>query len=193
MNEHTFEIQVDGYDPAIRDDDLSAFGNLASKLTDLGDADMALALQNGAVLVDVWRDDCETAKSALLKTIRELKSIGLNAVRIAPDDLVTSAELAKRLGRTPANITQIAKGDRRKAKDSSTENFPAPIMSSGRKSQVFSYVKILKWIMAGQHGLLEDIEEELRKAEAIQTANSALGLVVSAVIAEERLEELIKG
>ena len=70
-------------------------GALAAKLMDLGNADMALALQNGAVLIDVWRDDCETAKSALLKTIKELKSIGLSVVRIAPDDLVTSAELAE--------------------------------------------------------------------------------------------------
>lgn len=88
MTEHVFEIQVEGYDPAIRDEDPAAFGELASKLMDLGDADMALGLQNGAVLVDVWRDDCETVKSALLKTIKELKSIGLRAVHITSADRV---------------------------------------------------------------------------------------------------------
>ena len=193
MTEHVFEIQVEGYDPAIRNEDPAAFGELASKLMGLGGADMALALQSGAVLVDVWRDDCETAKSALLTTIKELKSIGLSVVRIAPDDLVTSAELAERLGRTPANITQLAKGERRPAGAPGAASFPAPLVSSGRKSRVFSYVRVLKWSIAGRHDLLEHAEEELQKAEAIQTANNALGLVASAVIAEDRLEELIKG
>jgi hypothetical protein len=73
----SFQIQIDGFDPKIFDSDLTAFGDLAAQLQNIGNADMSLGIFNGVVSVDVWRDDCETLSEAMKVTITELETIGL--------------------------------------------------------------------------------------------------------------------
>lgn len=185
MAEYVFEIQVEGFEEAIRED-TDAFGELASKLHEIGPGDLGLSLQGGAVIVDVWRDDCASPKDALLKSIEELRSLGLRAVRIGPDDFVTAAELAERLHRTPASIAQLIKGDRGRG------SFPPPVVMHARKSRVYSYVKVLQWTLETSTDLIEHAAAELRKAKAIKTANDALGLIQECVVAEDKLPELIR-
>lgn len=108
---HEFEIVVEGL-PADVDDD--AFDSIAAELHERGIDDATLA-ESGGVTRLVFARESASFTLAVLDALRQIceAPIGLTPVRVEREDLVTGAEIAKRLGLSPETVRLHAAGKRR--------------------------------------------------------------------------------
>ena len=104
-----------------------------------------------------------TLLDAITTAIRDVESVPpLRVVRVENEDLLTMAEIARRLGRTRESVRLLVEGKRGKG------GFPAPESGTG-KWRFWRWSDILAW--------LEDVPEaELERARVIDAVNAALEL-----------------
>jgi hypothetical protein len=81
-----------------------------------------------------------TLAEALVSALRTVEAVGLRAVAVESDDLVTLREIAARTGRTYEGVRLLATGQR------GPGAFPPPMASSG--SALYSWAQVADWFDA---------------------------------------------
>lgn len=139
MAEHGFTLILDG--PV--DDHMD-------ELFEAGCDDATLGSVAGIAHADFDRE-ADTFAAAVVSAIHDITSVqGLRVVRVEPDDLVTAADIAQRLGRTRESVRLLITGQRGRG------SFPAPIAHSQRRNRLWRWNEVAAWAdPADEHAIAE--------------------------------------
>jgi predicted DNA-binding transcriptional regulator AlpA len=145
-------------------------GDVEEKIDDLFEAgcdDATFGSVDGAHYADFDRG-ASSLGEALSSAIYAVESVpGLRVRRVEPDDLVTMAEIAQRLGRTRESVRLLVAGER------GPGNFPAPVSHLRHRNRLWRWSDIAAW--AG-----ESEADDLAQARLIAAINAALELRTAA-------------
>lgn len=131
MTSYTFTLVLDG--PSLEDADLD-------RLFDLG-CDDAIFGERAGMQVAEFDRSAPTFASALVSAISDVEEALPTAtvVRVEPDDLVTTATIAERTGRTRESIRLLASADR------GPGGFPQPLTWLDGSSKVWQWSHVSRW------------------------------------------------
>lgn len=140
--------------------------NLEDALFEAGCDDALLSFRGGIAYLDFDRE-AENLETAIISAIDQVENtgLGLKVKRVEPSDLVTSAEIARRLNRSRQSIQQLISGSRGVA------DFPLPIAGVTSKTMLWSWQEVAKWFL--EKGKLED-ENIYIKAMTLKQINESL-------------------
>src|SRR5438309_280975 len=113
MADHHFTLVL-APDPGLED------GSAVELLGSAGATDSTVGRGPDGVWTAAFDRQASSFKEALRSAIAVVRSAGLVVRRVEPDDLVTQAEIAERLGRTSESVRLLASGQRGDA------TFPPP-------------------------------------------------------------------
>ncbi len=82
---------------------------IADALYGAGCDDALVSVQCGVPYVDFDRDS-DSFEEAVLTAIRDVERVGLQVLRVEPDDLVSASEIARRTERTRESIRLLSQG-----------------------------------------------------------------------------------
>lgn len=138
---------------------------LEDSLYEAGCDDALINFRNGAVYLEFDREGV-SFEEAVISAIKDVQSSTLNAevLRVAPENLVTLSEMAKRLGVTRQIVSLWIKGERRKS-------FPAPIMRLIEKSPLWNWCEVTDWLYQNR---IIDNKALVDNALFIENINAAL-------------------
>lgn len=141
--------------------------NLEDSLYDAGCDDALINFRNGTVFLDFDRE-ASSLEEAVLSTIRDVESssIGALVAHVAPEDLVTETEIAKRLNKKRQAVSLWIQGERRNA-----QPFPKPIMKLSDRSPLWKWREITEWLY--QSNMIVE-KEIVINAEFLENINAAL-------------------
>ena len=112
---------------------------LVDKLFEAGCEDALLSSCDEAIYLDFTRESLSIS-TALTSAIRQAESVsGIKVARVFPDDLVTAAEIARRIGKSREYVRLLISGDR------GGGDFPSFILETGR-SKLWSWRKVSFWL-----------------------------------------------
>lgn len=112
--------------------------NLEDSLFEAGCDDALINFRNGAVYLDFDRE-ASSLEEAVVSAIKNIQSIDAEVVSVAPDNLVTESEIAKRLPVARQTVSLWIKGERR-------ESFPHPVMRLAEKSPLWKWNEVIVWL-----------------------------------------------
>ncbi|MFI5392271.1 MAG: helix-turn-helix transcriptional regulator [Myxococcota bacterium] len=148
---HTFTLIVEG--PV--DDD-----SVLDALFDAGCDDATFGSVDGIGFADFQRD-ARSFLEAVRSAIRAVGSVPqLRVVRIEPEDLVTVAEIARRLGRSREGVRLLITGAR------GPGGFPAPIARIRSRSPMWRWTDVARWA----EGAIGHADEHADLVAAVNTA-----------------------
>ncbi|HUG88332.1 MAG TPA: hypothetical protein VMP42_06160 [Actinomycetota bacterium] len=154
MHEFEFTLVVDG---PVEDE------QVIDKLYEARCSDATIGSVDGAGYLDFHRE-APSFSEAVLSAIENVESVpGLRVVRVEPDDLVTMAEIADRLGRTRESVRLLITGRRGKG------GFPAPISHLRSRSRLWRWSEVAQWAAVGT-------PDERHRARFVAALNAALEL-----------------
>ena len=124
--------------------------NLEDSLYAANCDDALINYRNGTVYLDFDRE-AYSLEDAVISAIKDIKStsIGADIAGVAPENLVTESEIAKRLGKSRQTISLWIKGERRKS-------FPHPVMCLSEKSPLWKWTDIVRWLLTNK--IINDTE-----------------------------------
>ncbi len=105
----------------------------------------------------------ENVESAIISAINVVESTGIAKIaRVEPADLVTSAEISRRLNRSRESIRLLIKGAR------GSGDFPTPIAGVTSKTLIWSWAEAARWFYTNNK-----IEDPfiLKQAQVIREVN----------------------
>jgi len=142
--------------------------HLEDSLYEVGCDDALINFRNGAVYLDFARA-ATSFEDAIMTAIRDVESasIGAAVASVAPEDLVTETEVARRLDIKRQAVSLWIKAQRRK-----THPFPKPFMNLSNKSPLWKWSEITKWLY---HNHLIDEKEIVDNALFVENVNVVLG------------------
>jgi len=109
--------------------------------------------------------EAPTLAEAIASAIRDVETVGgLQVMRVEPDDLVTAAEIAGRLGRTRESVRLLIKGAR------GPGGFPPPVARVSGRNRLWRWADVAAW--AGK----KELADELGDAQFVAALNSSLEL-----------------
>ncbi|MFA5786151.1 MAG: hypothetical protein WDA71_04065 [Actinomycetota bacterium] len=168
-SEFEFTLVIDG--------DLTD-GDIVDRLHDAGCDNATFGSVDGVGFGDFHRE-AGSFLEAVLQAIGQVEQVsGLRVLHVEPDDLVTMADAAGRLGKSREYVRLLVGGRRGRG------GFPAPISHLGGRSRLWRWSEVAAWA-----GLID--EEEQRRAKAIAAVNAALELSRSGLGKRER-DRLLK-
>ncbi len=129
-------------------EDLDAIVN---RLYEAGCDDATVAIRNGWPVVTFCRES-DSLANAVLSAISDLRSVGLRPLRVDHCDLVTQAEIARRIGRSRQMVNQYIKGQR------GPGGFPPPACDFGECGAFWYWCEVANWLH--QHDLLPETQRE---------------------------------
>ena len=138
---------------------------LEDSLYDAGCDDALINFRNGAVYLDFDREALSLEK-AVISAIRDIESasIGAKVSHVAPEDLVTESDVAKRLEMKRQTVSLWIQGQRRKS-------FPKPVMKLADKSPLWKWREITEWLYKNK--LIK--KALVTQAAFLENMNAALG------------------
>jgi len=109
-----------------------------------------------------------TLKTAILSAIRDVRraNVGAEVLRMDETNLVTQADIARKLGRPRQVVHQYIMGQRGPGK------FPPPACHIGAESPLWNWCDVAHWLW--ENDMIA--ESELREAEQISLINTVLEL-----------------
>lgn len=130
--------------------------------------DATLSIQYGLVYMEFSRM-APSLKDAILSAIRDVRkaNIGAEVWRVDECDLVTPAEIARRINRSRQLVYQYMTGKR------GPGGFPPPACHLTVGAPLWLWCEVSFWLC--QNDMIRP--EQLHEAEVIATINNALGLV----------------
>lgn len=132
MPEYSFTVVIDG--------------DVDSRLDDLFDAgcdDATFGAVDGVHYADFDRT-APTFSQAVASALTAIESVdALHVVRVEPDDLVTAAEIAERLGRTRESVRLLIAGAR------GPGGFPAPVSHLRTRNRLWRWSDVATWAQPG--------------------------------------------
>jgi len=139
-------------------------GGAAAKsaaLVQAGCADASIGSVDGSEFAEFERH-APTLEDALASAIWAVESVdGLKVRRVEPDDLVTAAEIAERLGRSRESVRLLVKGAR------GAGDFPSPISHARSRQRLWRWSEIAAWA-----GTVDN--DQRHRARLVATVNAAL-------------------
>ena len=157
---YEFTLVLDGVDDKTQ--------GLEDQLFEAGCDDALINFRNGTVYLDFCRD-AHSFDEAVISAIQAVESIsaGAKVISILPDDLVTEAEIAKRLKKSRQIVSLWVKRERREATP-----FPNPVSRLSYKSPMWRWFDVVQWL--DQQALIQD-KKLLLSAKFIENLNAVLG------------------
>lgn len=103
--------------------------------------DALINFRNGTVYLDFDRQ-ASSLEEAVISAIKNVHSASINAevIGVAPENLVTESEIAKRLQKSRQIVSLWIKKERR-------QSFPHPVMCLAGKSPLWSWLDVVKWLV----------------------------------------------
>jgi hypothetical protein len=113
---------------------------LEDSLYEAGCDDALINFRNGAVYLEFDREG-SSLEEAVISAIKDIKrsSVCAEVASVAPENLVSESEIAKRLNTNRQTVSLWIKGERRKA-------FPYPVMRLSEKSPLWSWSEVVIWL-----------------------------------------------
>lgn len=142
------------------------YDQMEDALFQAGCDDALLSFRNGVAYLEFDRDS-ENLESAIISAIQQVEQAGLplSIKRVEPSDLVTSAEIARRLNRSKQSIQQLISGTR------GNGDFPSPIAGVTAKTMLWSWQEVTAWFMS--KGKLVD-KSIFENAQTLKQLNESL-------------------
>lgn len=142
------------------------FDAIAETIYEVGCSDSTLSFRDAVAYLDFDRD-ADSFEEAVLSAINQVNSIeGISVRRVEPDDLVTAAEIARRIDKTREYVRLLYEGKR------GPGNFPAPLSGVDKRSLIWSWATVSAWLLP-----LELVSKDaVVQARTIQALNIALTL-----------------
>ena len=130
-----------------------------------GCSDATFSIQYGQVYAEFSRE-APTLMDAIMSAIHDIEEAGVGAsvLRVDECDLVTQAEIARRIGRTRSLVSQYIAGKR------GPGGFPAPACYITDKAPLWFWCGVSCWLW--QNNLIK--AEKMHEAEAISVVNNFL-------------------
>ncbi len=134
-------------------------------LFDAGCDDATFSIQYGRLYAEFSRS-ATCLKDAILTAIRDIRRAKVGAVilRVDESDLVTQAEIGRRIGRHRQMVHQYITGKR------GPGNFPAPVCHLGEGTPLWAWCDVSYWL--AQNNIIRP--EEGLNAEVVATVNASL-------------------
>lgn len=139
--------------------------NFEDRLFEAGCDDATLSFRNRIAFLEFDRE-APSFKEAVISAIKQVETIDKAIVveRVEPDDLVTAAEIARRINKTREYVRLLIEGER------GAGNFPVPLSGMVSKSLIWSWLKVAQWLR--ENRIVE--EEEFQIAQDIADINNTL-------------------
>ena len=155
---------------------------LEDALFEAGCDDAILAFRNGVAYLEFDRQ-APSLDAAVLSAIRdaEYADSRLTVVSVEPGDAVNASEVARRARVTREYIRLLIHGKRGEG------GFPAPQSGITGKTLVWSWAKVVRWML--EHELLED-RTVVEAADIIRDINDALDVRQHPATMDRRLKYL---
>ena len=118
--------------------------NLEDSLFEAGCDDALINFRNDAVYLEFDRE-AMNLEDAVVSAIKDVKSasIEIDVSCVSPENLVTEAEIAKRINKSRQTISLWIKGERR-------EDFPSPVMRLSEKSPLWRWDEVAVWLYSNK-------------------------------------------
>lgn len=157
--EHDFTLVLTGFT------DLTP--EIADALFEAGCDDGTPAVRSGRPVITFSRR-ASSMKEAILSAIADVRNAGIDAdVRRVDDcNLVTQADIARRIGRSRQLVHQYIRGER------GPGSFPYPVCGISDNVPLWQWCEVAYWLW--ENNLVK--EAVLRDAEEVETINNALEL-----------------
>jgi hypothetical protein len=157
MREYDFALVLDGpteLTPQVED-----------ALFEAGCDDATFSVRYGRLFAEFSRS-APSLKDAILSAIRDIHgaAVGATVFQVDECDLVTQADIARRMGRTRQMVHQYITGQR------GPGTFPPPSCHLAEGAPLWPWCEVSQWL--AQHDLIRP--EEGRDAEAVAAINSRL-------------------
>lgn len=135
------------------------------RLFEVGCDDATLSLRSRVAFLDFDRE-ASSFKEAVISAIQQVETIDktITVERVEPDDLVTAAEIARRINKTREYVRLLIEGER------GAGNFPLPLSGIATKSLIWSWLKVTPWLR--ENRMVE--EEAVQIAQDIADINNIL-------------------
>jgi hypothetical protein len=152
-------------------------------LFEAGCDDATISVRAGRVFLTFTRS-APTMKEAILSAIRAVQraNIGARVLRVDSCNLVTQAEIARKIDRTRQLVGQYIAGSR------GPGGFPAPACDITEGAPLWYWCDVAYWLW--QNGMVK--EDVVRAARDTAAINSALELAYFSVIDPELYDEAIR-
>jgi hypothetical protein len=139
--------------------------NLEDSLYEAGCDDALINFRSGTVYLEFDREAL-SLEDAVISAIKDVSSssIGAEVSSVAPENLVTEAEIAKRLNSNRQSVSLWIKGKRRKS-------FPSPAMRLSEKSPLWKWSEVVVWLY--ENKIIKDFSI-VENAKFIANINAAL-------------------
>ncbi len=140
---------------------------LEDSLYEAGCSDALINFRSGTVYLDFDRK-AVSLEDAVVSAIKNVESSSVKAVvaSVAPEDLVTESEVAKRLDKKRQTVSLWIKGTRR-----NQHAFPKPVMMLSGRSPLWKWYEIAAWLY--KNGIISE-KEIVNNAEFIEDINAVL-------------------
>jgi len=138
--------------------------DLEDSLYDAGCDDALINYSNGTVYLDFDRK-AHSFEKAVISAIKDVHAASVEAevASVAPENLVTESEIAKRLEISRQTVSLWIKGARRK-------HFPQPIMRLTEKSPLWKWTDVTRWLYQNKIINNETLVEDALFLENINAA-----------------------
>jgi hypothetical protein len=157
QQEFDFALVIDGVA------DLTS--QIEDALFEAGCDDATFSIQYGRLCADFSRR-ADSLENAILSAIRDINKAGIGATvaRVDECDLVTQADIARRINRTRQQVCQFIKGTRGPGK------FPPPECHLSEGAPLWTWCAVSNWL--ADHNIIRP--EERWNAQVVSTINNLL-------------------
>ncbi len=140
---------------------------LEDSLYEAGCDDALINFRSGTVYLDFDRE-AVSLEDAVISAIRDVESSSVKAVvaSVAPEDLVTESEIAKRLETNRQRVSLWIKGVRK-----NQLAFPKPVMKLSGRSPLWKWFDIVTWLY--ESSIISE-KEKVINAEFVEDINAVL-------------------
>jgi hypothetical protein len=101
--------------------------------------DPGIGNERGVPIVHFNRS-AQTLADALVSAVRDIESVGLKAMRVRDDDLLTLADIADRVGRSRESVRRYATGER------GGGGFPPPVNPEHEGTLFYRWSEVSLWL-----------------------------------------------
>lgn len=126
----------------------------------------------------VFEREAPSFKEALFSALREVRAAGLVVRRVEPDDLVTQAEIAERLGRSSESVRLLSSGRR------GNRSFPQPVVRTTIRGSLWRWSEVAVWARRPP--------DEIERAELIALVNTELHRTMYTTLEKEAALKEVK-
>jgi hypothetical protein len=149
--------------------------DLETRLFEGGCDDALLYFRGQTAYLDFDREG-DSFEMAILSGIMDVENAGIPVSSVEPGDLVTAAEIARRLGRSKESIRLLISGARGKGV------FPVPVAGVTSKTKIWRWTEVLDW-MALNHKLSD--KQLIQDAYTIRNFNESFAIRENPMVYEK--------